>query len=90
MAEQPAATIRGVFTSGRGAFTALFWIWGVIGLLVNGFSFLGLTGNIGVGTSAYLAASILLWIGGMVLFGLGAVIIPSTMNFERTAAPPQS
>lgn len=89
MAEQPAATIRGIFTTGRTAFTILFWVWGGVGLLINGFSFLGLSGNIGVGTSAYLAASILLWIGGMVLFGFGAVIVPGTMNFERTS-PPQA
>ena len=55
--------------------SVVFWIWGILGLLINGMSWLSLTGNVGVGTSAYMAAGILLWIGGMVLFGLGAVII---------------
>jgi hypothetical protein len=54
--------------------TVIFWIWGILGLLINGVSWLSLTGNVGVGTSAYMAAAILLWIGGMVLFGFGAVI----------------
>jgi hypothetical protein len=65
-----------------------FWIRGAGGFLLNGFAFLGLTGNVGVGTSAYMSACILLWIGGMVLFGLGAIIIPGSMNFQRPAAPP--
>jgi hypothetical protein len=30
--------------------------------------------NVGVGTSAYLAATAMFWIGRMILFGLGALI----------------
>ena len=52
----------------------LFWIWGILGLIINGITFLTLPGDVGVGTSAYLAAGNLMWIGGMVLFGFGAVI----------------
>jgi len=59
----------------EGSMSVIFWIWGILGLLINGLSWLTLTGNVGVGTSAYMAAGMLLWIGGMVLFGLGAVII---------------
>ena len=39
-----------------------------------GGSFLALNGNVSVGTSAYMALGNLIWIGGMVLFGGGAVI----------------
>jgi uncharacterized membrane protein len=53
----------------------MFWFWGVIGLLVNTGSFLSLSGSIGVGTSAYMAAGLLYWIGGMFLFGIGALMI---------------
>jgi hypothetical protein len=84
---QPAATIRGIFTPGRMIFTVFFWAWGIVGLFINGFSFLGLSGSIGLGTSAYLSASILFWIGGMVLFGLGTLIVPGSMNFERPELP---
>ena len=62
-----------------------FYLWGFLGLLINGASFLALTGNVGVGTSAYLAAGNLLWIGGMVLFGLGAVI--NHMRSDAVAVP---
>ena len=34
--------------------TMLFWIWGILGLLINGLSWLTLTGSVGVGTSAYM------------------------------------
>ena len=54
--------------------SVIFWIWGILGLLINGMSWLSLTGNVGVGTSAYHSTGILLWIGGMVLFGFGAVM----------------
>jgi hypothetical protein len=56
----------------------LFWIWGILGLLINGMNWLSLSlsiGGVGVGSSSYAAAGNLFWIGGMVLFGLGAVII---------------
>jgi hypothetical protein len=43
----------------RGLLTVLFWFWGGIGLLFNVGSLMGLTGSIGVGTSAYLAATAL-------------------------------
>jgi hypothetical protein len=31
-------------------------------------------GSVGVGTSAYVSAMALIWIGGMVFFGLGSLI----------------
>jgi hypothetical protein len=63
--------------------SVLFWLWGIIGLLFNAGSLSGLTGSIGVGTSAYLAATSLIWIGGMVLFGVGALLSHSDFDGER-------
>jgi hypothetical protein len=60
----------------------IFAIWGLLGLIINGMSFLTLTGNVGVGTSTYLAVGNLLWIGGMVLFGLGAMF-PRKERIEK-------
>jgi hypothetical protein len=51
----------------------LFWVWGVLGLLFNGSSVMGLTGSAG-GGAAYLTATSLIWIGGMLLFGIGALL----------------
>lgn len=70
----------------RGILLGVFWLWGFGGLAVNGMTFLGLPSNVGVGTSAYLAAMLLLWIGGMVLFGLGAIAISSSYEFKRGEA----
>jgi len=56
---------------------------GVIGLLFNSGTLLGLTGSIGVGTSALLAATALIWIGGMVLFGIGALLAHTDFDGER-------
>jgi hypothetical protein len=68
---------------GRGFLVVLFWLWGLAGLLFNGGAMMGLTGSVGVGTSAYLTASSMIWIGGMVLFGLGALLSHSDFDGER-------
>jgi hypothetical protein len=80
-----AAKIEGVQSGFQGFMTLCFWLWGGFGLLFNGVSFLGLTGNIGVGTSSYLTASISLWIGGTVFFGLATLIAPGGYEFKRLA-----
>jgi hypothetical protein len=36
--------------------------------------------GVGVGSSSFLAASAVVWIGGMVFFGLGALIAGSNFN----------
>ncbi|WP_316232534.1 hypothetical protein [Bradyrhizobium sp. SZCCHNR1051] len=74
-------------SAGRGFLTVLFWLWGSIGLLLNGGSLMGLTGSVGVGTSAYLTATSLIWIGGMILFGLGALLSHNDFDGERPADP---
>ena len=73
--------------AGRGLLSGLFWLWGIIGLLFNAGSLMGLTGSIGVGTSAYLAATSLIWIGGMVLFGIGALLAHTDFDGERPLPP---
>jgi hypothetical protein len=62
----------------------LFGLWGGIGFLGNLLSLINMfaTSSIGVGTSAYAAAVALIWIGGMLFFGLGAIV------FRRTDAAP--
>lgn len=45
-----------------------WWFW------FHGFEFLTLTGSVGVRTSSYIAAQAIFWIGGMIMFGLGAMI----------------
>jgi hypothetical protein len=75
--------LRSQGSGGRSALAVLFWIWGLAGLLFNGGALLGLTGSIGVGTSAYLAATALVWIGGMMLFGIGALLAISDFDGER-------
>jgi hypothetical protein len=59
---------------GRGFCSGMFWLWGIGGFGLIGFEFLALTGSIGVGTSSYIAAQAIFWIGGMIMFGLGAMI----------------
>jgi hypothetical protein len=56
------------------AFSVVFYIWGFVGLIANGMNFMALEGNIDIGTLAHLTGSNLIWIGGMMLFGFGALI----------------
>ena len=54
----------------------LFYVWGLIGLICNGWTLAEMistqaTGKgIGVGTSCYAAFVTLLWIGGMIFFAI--------------------
>ncbi len=66
--------------AGRFIWALLFWVWGLGGLLANSAGYLALQGNVGVGTSAYLALGFLYWIGGMVLFGLGVLVARALSN----------
>jgi hypothetical protein len=59
-------------------FKVLFFAWGWIGLLLNlifVLSVLQSRSGSGVGTSAFVTATEVLWIGGCTFFGLGALII---------------
>ncbi|UFX41921.1 hypothetical protein HAP47_0021735 [Bradyrhizobium sp. 41S5] len=75
--------LRSNHGASKGFLAVLFWLWGVVGLLFNAGTLFGLTGNIGVGTSAYLTATCLVWIGGMVLFGIGALLAHTDFDGER-------
>ncbi|WP_141343361.1 hypothetical protein [Bradyrhizobium sp. USDA 3458] len=75
--------LRSNQSSGRSILSVLFWLRGVIGLLFNAGTLFGLTGSVGVGTSAYLTATCLVWIGGMVLFGIGALLAHTDFDGER-------
>ncbi len=59
----------------RTIFSILFWIWGILGFLVCTGNYLSLSGSVGVGTSTYMALGFLYWLGGMMLFGLSALIV---------------
>lgn len=67
----------------RNVLIVVFWVWGVIGLVLNAGGFLALSRTIGVGQSAYMAATNLFWIGGMILFGVGAAVLPANYRFKR-------
>jgi hypothetical protein len=73
-------------SGGRAFFSACFWIWGVLGLIGNTINFLSATGSVGVGTSAYITMCLLYWIGGMLLFGLGGLLMASSYDFKRPEA----
>jgi hypothetical protein len=73
--------------SGRGVLSGLFWFWGLIGLFYNAGTLTGLTGSVGMGTSTYLAATSLIWIGGMVRFGFGALLANNDFDGERPVQP---
>lgn len=75
--------LRSNESSGRSILSVFFWLCGGAGLLFNAGTLFGLTGSIGVGTSSYLSASCLVWIGGMVLFGIGALLAHTDFDGER-------
>jgi hypothetical protein len=72
---------------GRGFCSVIFWIWGLGGLLLIGSEFVSIPSGVGVGTSSYIAAQSVYWLGGMVLFGLGALI--DTQDFSGVRPKPK-
>src|SRR3979411_2514249 len=68
---------------------ALFWIWGLAGfalVFVQLAEMMSkLKDGVGVGSSSFLAALALVWIGGMVFFGIGALVASSSFNVMRPA-----
>lgn len=79
--------LRSESGAGRGFLGVLFWLWGSIGLHFNASALFGLAGSIGVGTSAYLTATSMIWIGGMVSFGMGALLSHNDFAGERPIPP---
>jgi hypothetical protein len=66
----------------------LFAVWGGIGFLANLVNLLSLftSTSVGVGTSAYAGAIALIWIGGMLLFGLGSLLFRGSASDIRPLA----
>src|SRR3954449_11697731 len=62
----------------------LFWLWGIAGFAVIIFdaadTMSKLQTGVGVGQSSFLAALAVVWIGGMVFFGIGALLAGSDME----------
>jgi hypothetical protein len=72
---QPALqTQDDTVVSGRTILKWIFWIWGGGGLLICSLNYFSLSGSVGVGTSTYMALGFLYWLGGTVLFGIGAIL----------------
>jgi len=71
--ENQGAVVSEDDVSGRKFLKLVFWIWGVGGLLICGLNYFSLSGSVGVGTSTYMALGFLYWLGGIVLFGIGAL-----------------
>ena len=67
----------------------LFHVWGWAGLLVGLVSVVGAasTVSVGVGTSAYVTMGLTFWIGGMVLFGLSALLSGQTYIAQYSMRP---
>lgn len=73
--------------SAQGALRGAFWIWGCLGFAATALSSVSLfiQTSVGVGSSSYVTAIATLWIGGMLFFGLGAMLCT---DFETTGAVP--
>jgi hypothetical protein len=75
--ELEKTTGRIVPSSYQYALVTLFWLWGTFGFLINVGLYVDAMGKaIGVSAPATMSATLLLWIGGMLLFGIGALINP--------------
>ena len=69
-------SIMPTVTTGRFWLIIGFWVWGLIGLIGGVIGYLNLPSVVGVGTSGLFLVGEMLWIGGMVLFGLGGLLLP--------------
>lgn len=67
-------------------FGVLFWLWGVAGFIIVTILFMSMPASVGVGTSAYVSTCILYWMGGMILFGLAAIVGGGNYDFMRRDA----
>jgi hypothetical protein len=78
--------LRGRCGISKGALTLFFWLWGLVGLLFNCGTLFGIAGIVEVEKSTHLTATCLIWIGGMLLFGIGALLSRSDFDGERPLA----
>ena len=79
--------INGSLSGIRFLLGLLFWIWGLGGfavIIVDLTELMSkLKDGVGVGSSSFLAAIAVVWIGGMVFFGLGALIAGAKFNLMQ-------
>ena len=82
--------INGSLSGVRFLMGSLFWIWGLAGfalVLIQLTEMMSkLKKGVGVGSSSFLAALAVVWIGGMVFFGLGALVAGSNFNVVQRAS----
>jgi hypothetical protein len=66
-----------------------FWVWSVLGLIFNAIQVVVAHNmrELGVGTSAAIMMDTMLWIGGSLVFGLGASLTKED-TVRRPTAPP--
>jgi uncharacterized membrane protein YhaH (DUF805 family) len=77
-------------TSGaRFLLAILFWLWGIAGfflIIVDAAETMSkLQTGVGVGQSSFLAALAVVWIGGMVFFGVGSLLAGNDMDVRQRA-----
>jgi hypothetical protein len=72
--------------SSKPILVAMFWAWGVIGLVGLLVAIATLPSGVGIGTSGYLTMCAVVWMGGLVLFGLGSLLPKTVLEFKRPAS----
>ena len=82
--------INGSLSGIRFLMGAMFWIWGILGFMLVLFQLTSmmskLKDGVGVGSSSFLTALAAVWIGGMVFFGLGALIAGASFTVVQRAS----
>lgn len=73
----------------------LFFAWGIAGFVLIMLDVMSAasqknSAGVGVGTINYVAMEILFWVGGMLLFGLSAVIAGGHFTLLKDEEPPAS
>jgi hypothetical protein len=56
--------VNAIGRAGRGICSVMFWLWGLGGLVLIGSEFMSVPSGVGVGTSSYIAAQTVYWLGG--------------------------
>lgn len=88
MANRIVSRLRPAQSSLRNMLIVFFWLWGAWGFFNVLLQFALLGDKVGVGSSAYLSVVTLIWIAGMLLFGIGSLLVPVT--FEHVVKEPDT
>ena len=82
--------INGSLSGVRFLMGSLFWIWGLAGFALVLIQLTEMMSKlkecVGAGSSSFLAVLAVVWIGGMVFFGLGALVAGSNFNVVQRAS----